>query len=83
MGHETIFSDNMPPAMQTDQGWAWVVLVASMGSMFLNGVLAYSVGVMHAGLLRKFNESVSLTAWVGGLYTSLIVLAGESLSASI
>ena len=79
---EIILSNSMPPTTHTDRGWAWVVLAATMGSTFLNGALLYFVGVVHAGLLRKFNESVSLTAWVGGLYSSLIVLAGESLSAS-
>ncbi|KAK7090914.1 uncharacterized protein [Littorina saxatilis] len=64
----------MTPKTQVDSGWAWVVLAATAGSMFLNGILVYFVGVVHAGLLRKYQESIAATAWVGGLYTSLMML---------
>ena len=64
--------------MKTDHGWAWVVLAASVGSNFLNGCLVYFVGVVHAGLLRRYDESVTMTAWAGGLYSSLMSLGGES-----
>ncbi|KAL8596012.1 hypothetical protein ACOMHN_018324 [Nucella lapillus] len=56
--------------MQTDGGWAWAVLAGSMGCNFLNGVLCYFVGVMHTGLLHKYQASVTTTAWVGALYAA-------------
>ena len=71
-----LHSDRMKPASKTDQGWAWVVLAASLGSSLLNGTLCYFVGVVHAGLLKKYNESVAMTAWAGGIYSSLMSLGG-------
>ena len=71
-------SDSMPPAVQTDRGWAWVVLAASMANNFLTGALCFSIGVIHVGLLRKYKESVTVTAWVGGLFSSLGAILGES-----
>ncbi|KAL8580887.1 hypothetical protein ACOMHN_039587 [Nucella lapillus] len=60
----------------TDRGWAWVVLAASMGSHFLNGALAYSVGVLHVGLLHTFeSESVTMVAMAGAVNTGLVCIA--------
>ncbi|KAK7499316.1 hypothetical protein BaRGS_00009576 [Batillaria attramentaria] len=69
--------------MATDKGWAWVVLVASLGANFLNGTLVYFVGVVHTGLLRKFQSSVTTTAWVGAIYSSLMCLAAPLASVVI
>nr|KAG5708263.1 hypothetical protein BaRGS_021197 [Batillaria attramentaria] len=69
--------------MTTDSGWAWVVLAACSGSHFLNGILAYFVGVVHAGLLRKFQSSVTTTAWVGAIYISLMALGAPLASVVI
>ncbi|XP_076453450.1 uncharacterized protein LOC143288708 [Babylonia areolata] len=60
---------------QTDRGWAWAVLGASMGCNFLNGVMCYFVGVIHTGLLHKYQASVTTTAWVGALYAANMSLA--------
>ncbi|KAK7090038.1 hypothetical protein V1264_009893 [Littorina saxatilis] len=69
--------------MQTDRGWAWVVLAASMGGNLLVGVLCYFVGVIHTGLLHQFHASVTTTAWVGALYSSNISLASPLASVLI
>ncbi|XP_076435795.1 uncharacterized protein LOC143275513 isoform X2 [Babylonia areolata] len=64
----------------TDGGWAWVVLVASLGSHFLNGSLVYSVGVLYTGLLHKFHsESITLVAMTAAVNTALVCTAGVGL----
>ncbi|KAK7480992.1 hypothetical protein BaRGS_00027807 [Batillaria attramentaria] len=60
-----------------DRGWAWVVLVASLGCNYLTGFLPYSVGVIHVALLDKFQEDVTSTAWAGAIYSSLQMLGGN------
>nr|KAG5708264.1 hypothetical protein BaRGS_021198 [Batillaria attramentaria] len=69
--------------MQADKGWAWAVLAASSGANFLNGILVYFVGVVHAGLLKKFQSSVTTTAWVGAIYSSLETLGAPLASVVI
>ncbi|XP_070173993.1 monocarboxylate transporter 9-like [Littorina saxatilis] len=69
--------------MQTDRGWAWVVLAASMGGNLLTGVLCYFVGVIHTGLLHQFHASVTTTAWVGALYSSNMCLTAPLASVII
>ena len=60
-----------------DSSWAWVVLGASLGSNFLNGCLSYFVGVVHTGLIKKFQpDSVTFLAFTGAMYSSLTILAG-------
>lgn len=60
-----------------DTGWAWVVLFSSFGSYFLMGSALYAVGIIHATLLDRYEESISLTSWAGALHTALISLAGN------
>ncbi|KAL8580886.1 hypothetical protein ACOMHN_039586 [Nucella lapillus] len=61
----------------TDSGWAWVVLLASLGSHCLNGALIYSVGVLHTGLLHTFeSDSVTMVAMTGAVNTGLVCIAG-------
>ena len=66
----------MKPASKIDQGWAWVVLAAAASNNFLNGAFCYFVGVVHAGLLRKYDQSATMTAWAGGIYSSMMCLGG-------
>ncbi|KAK7092735.1 monocarboxylate transporter 12-like [Littorina saxatilis] len=57
-----------------DSGYAWVILLASVGCNYVNGVLVYFVGVIHVELLIKFQDDVTTTAWVGAVYSSLQML---------
>jgi hypothetical protein len=64
---------------EPDRGWSWVVLFASFSSYFLIGGLVNSVGVIHSVLLERYDESVSLTAWVGSLHSALLLLGGKNI----
>ncbi|XP_067669210.1 monocarboxylate transporter 14-like [Haliotis asinina] len=59
-----------------DEGWAWVVLVASYMSGFLLSGVCYMGTMLQVVLLEHFQQSVGLTAWVTSVYSSLMFLAG-------
>ncbi|KAK7480966.1 hypothetical protein BaRGS_00027781 [Batillaria attramentaria] len=59
-----------------DRGWAWVVLVASLGNRYVSGALVYLVGVIHVELLNKFHKNATTTAWAGAIFSSLQMLGG-------
>ena len=59
-----------------DKGWAWVVLLASFGSMMLLGGTMYAVGIIHIALLERYKEDVSKTAWTGALQSAIISVGG-------
>ena len=64
-------------AHTTDSGWAWVVLLASLGNHFLNGAECYCVGLVHVGLLQKFQpDTITFLALSGAVFSSLICIAG-------
>ncbi|XP_067670675.1 monocarboxylate transporter 12-like [Haliotis asinina] len=55
--------------------WAWVVVVASLCALFLNTSLSYVAGVMHVALLETFQDDVTLTSWIGSLYSCMFALS--------
>lgn len=59
-----------------DTGWAWAVLFASFGVFCILGGKMYAVGIIHAALLERYRESLSLTSWAGALHTALFSLGG-------
>lgn len=61
-----------------DHGWAWVVMLACFASFFLQGGAMYAVGIIHSALLDRYEGSVTLTSWAGGLFASLCSLAGKT-----
>ncbi|XP_046552552.1 LOW QUALITY PROTEIN: monocarboxylate transporter 12-like [Haliotis rubra] len=56
--------------------WAWVVVVASLCALFLNTSLSSIAGVMHVALLETFQDDLTLTSWVGSLYSCMFALSG-------
>ena len=56
-------SKNSPSNTQfpdLDNGWAWVVLVASFCSFMLLGATMYAVGIIHLALLERYQEKVQV-----------------------
>nr|KAG5695060.1 hypothetical protein BaRGS_032553 [Batillaria attramentaria] len=62
-----------------DRGWAWVVLVASLGCNYLSGGPRLLCWVIHVELLDKFQDDVTTTAWAGAIYSSLQMLGGTGM----
>ncbi|XP_067670381.1 monocarboxylate transporter 12-like [Haliotis asinina] len=56
--------------------WAWVVVAASLCALFLNTSLSSIAGVMHVALLERFQDDVTLTSWVGSLFSCMFALSG-------
>ncbi|XP_033757480.1 monocarboxylate transporter 3-like isoform X2 [Pecten maximus] len=59
-----------------DRNWSWVVMVASFVIHGLNGSILYGAGIIQIALLERFNESVSLTSWAGGIFIFFMSSAG-------
>ncbi|XP_060082430.1 monocarboxylate transporter 9-like [Ylistrum balloti] len=59
-----------------DKGWSWVVMVASFFIHGLNGSILYGAGIIQVSLLDRFNRSVSLTSWAGGIFIFFMSSAG-------
>lgn len=70
-------NDTDPTFDDLDRGWSWVVMLACFASFFIQGGAMYAVGILHSALLDKYEGSVSMTSWAGGLYVSLCSLAGK------
>ncbi|XP_061171700.1 uncharacterized protein LOC133181178 [Saccostrea echinata] len=74
INHEKIFSSDV------DRGWAFVVLAASFFSMFVAAILTYGTGVIHVGLLEKFQKDAAFTSLIGSVFLSLLSLMGPAVS---
>ncbi|CAC5416889.1 unnamed protein product [Mytilus coruscus] len=61
---------------EPDQGWAWIILIASFTEHFIVGFSMYAIGLFHIAFLNKFNATVSLTSWIGAVFLSLQGLSG-------
>ncbi|XP_062567415.1 monocarboxylate transporter 3-like isoform X2 [Saccostrea cucullata] len=71
--HEKVLSSD------TDRGWSFVVLAASFSSMFVAAILTYSTGVIHVGLLEKFQKDAAFTSLIGSVFLSLLSLMGSGM----
>ncbi|XP_035518818.1 monocarboxylate transporter 9-like [Morone saxatilis] len=72
-----------PSTKVLDEGWAWVIVVAS----FMAQLLAYgspqSVGVLYPEWLHAFQEGKGMTAWVGSLVAGVGLIASPICSACV
>ncbi len=66
-----------PANRKTRKKYAWVVMLASFLTQFLSPSINYASGVIHVALLDRYDSDVTLTAWVGSVYTCMFALAGE------
>jgi hypothetical protein len=72
-------SNSLQDFKSLDKGWSWIIMLASFGTFCLIGANMYGVGIMHAVLLERYNESVSLTAWAGSIHIAFMSLGGITL----
>ncbi|KAK3871733.1 hypothetical protein Pcinc_023147 [Petrolisthes cinctipes] len=59
-----------------DGGWGWVIVAASFMVHCIADGVTMSFGVLFVELLSYFNESKSITSWVGSLFMAIPLLAG-------
>ncbi|XP_071086024.1 monocarboxylate transporter 12-like [Haliotis cracherodii] len=62
--------------MEKQSMYPGVVLVASFTTMLLGPSLPYASGVIHVALLNEFQEDVTMTAWMGSLFSCMFALTG-------
>lgn len=60
-----------------DRGWAWLVLLGSVGEHIVMGYLAYASGMIHIALLENFNADVLTTTWISALFLALMTGSGK------
>ena len=68
--HRTMNSD-------VDKGWAWVVMVATLGIQVIDGMLMYQPGVMLVGLLDEFPYGVATASLVVAIYANIYNFMGN------
>ncbi|KAL7640187.1 UNVERIFIED_CONTAM: hypothetical protein RMT77_009601 [Armadillidium vulgare] len=59
-----------------DGGWGWVVVFASFMVHCIADGVTMSFGVLYVEFLNYFEESKSLTSWIGSLFMAIPLLAG-------
>ncbi|ESO90698.1 hypothetical protein LOTGIDRAFT_163976 [Lottia gigantea] len=59
-----------------DGGWAWIILIVASLSVAASCGLGIVGGIFQVFFLEQFRESISYTAWVTALFSSLLQLAG-------
>lgn len=60
-----------------DRGWAWLVLLGSVGEHIVMGYLAYASGMIHIALLENFNADVLTTTCISALFLALMTGSGK------
>lgn len=61
-----------------DRGWAWLVLVGSVGEHIVMGYCAYASGMIHIALLENFNADLLTTTWISALFLAFMSGSGKS-----
>jgi hypothetical protein len=73
-GQEEVFLTKAPAL---DGGWGWMCVLGCALMHILIGGLLRSYGVIYVKLRNKFNSSATITSWVGGGLTALMMILGE------
>ncbi|KAL3848133.1 hypothetical protein ACJMK2_019010 [Sinanodonta woodiana] len=66
-----------------DGGWAWLVLIAVYGGIFVISTSTFMGGIMYLALQDRFQDDEAKVALVGGLNTGLLSLFGPLASVVI
>lgn len=67
----------------SNKGWAWFVLVGSVGEHIVMGYCAYASGMIHIALLENFNADLLTTTWISALFLALMTGSGPIASTII
>ncbi|XP_062607738.1 monocarboxylate transporter 13-like isoform X1 [Saccostrea cucullata] len=59
-----------------DQGWSWIVLLASFGSNCIHGFFLTAVGILQMSLLDHYKESVFITSLPLSTFIGLLSISG-------
>lgn len=59
------------------RGWAWIVLIASYGTIMTLCMSMYMSGVLYVAFLDRFQEEPAKTSIIGALNTGLHAVIGS------
>lgn len=66
-----------------DGGWGWVVVVSSLFISMVADGISFSFGLLYVEFLNHFQESKSVTSWIGSLFMAVPLLSGPVGSALV
>lgn len=66
-----------------DGGWGWVVVVSSLFISMVADGISFSFGLLYVQFLNHFQESKSVTSWIGSLFMAVPLLSGPVGSALV
>ncbi|WAQ95311.1 MOT12-like protein [Mya arenaria] len=71
---EDASSTSMPAP--PDGGYGWVIIIAAFLINLICDGISFSFGILYTELLDQFQESKSLTSWVGSLFYGTCLMGG-------
>jgi hypothetical protein len=60
-----------------DEGWSWMVLLASFGSHCIHGFFLTAVGLLQLSLLDHYKENVFKTSFALSIFLGLFSISGK------
>ena len=63
-------------SIEPDQGWAWMILVASFLSQFTYDGIICSFGIFFVEFLHVFREGRSATSWINSVNIGFLHIVG-------
>lgn len=66
-----------------DGGWGWVVVICSLFISMVADGISFSFGLLYVEFLNHFQESKSVTSWIGSLFMAVPLLSGPVGSALV
>jgi hypothetical protein len=60
-----------------DQGWSWMILLASFGSHCIHGFFLTAVGLLQLSLLDHYKENVFKTSLALSIFLGLFSTSGQ------
>lgn len=72
-------TESMPPP--PDGGYGWIIVVAAFFISLISDGISFSFGILYTELLAHFEESKSLTSWIGSVFYGTCMIGGPLASA--
>lgn len=76
-------SDDEKKPRIPDGGWGWVVVLSSLFISMVADGISFSFGLLYVEFLNHFQESKSVTSWIGSLFMAVPLLSGPVGSALV
>ena len=72
-------SVSLPPP--PDGGYGWIIVISAFFISLISDGISFSFGILYSELLAQFEESKSLTSWIGSVFYGTCMIGGPLASA--